>query len=353
MKATVLYARVSSKEQEQGFSLESQERTGRAYAKSKGFEIVREFSYSESAKKQGRKHFNAMVEYLRANPAVRIVLVEKTDRLSRNLKDYVMLESLVEELELEIHLIKEGQVLQTGSKSQDKLVQGMFALLARNYIQNLQEEVQKGQTVKAEKGQYPGRAPFGYAHDRQTRTIVAHPNRAGVVRLLFELHSTGWYTVMTLRKAIIEKTGERISKSYLHKILTSRFYLGKFTWRGREYQGIHPPLIDCVTFESVQQIISGRSKRKAQKHKFAFSGLMTCAEDNCAITAELHKGKYTYYRCTFGRGRHSFPYMREQATANMLSMVLAEIDVPLKLARAIAHLSRHDTAANEPSGVRK
>jgi hypothetical protein len=31
----------------------------------------------------------------------------------------------------------------------------------------------------------------------------------------------------------------------------------------------------------------------------------------------------------------------------MLSMVLAEIDVPLKLARAIAHLSRHDTAANE------
>jgi site-specific DNA recombinase len=195
MKGAVSYARVSSKEQEQGYSLDSQVRTLSEYAASKGFSIVKEFKYSESAKEQGRRHFNAMLDYLRKNPNVRVVLVEKTDRLSRNLKDYVMLESLVEELGLEIHLIKEGQVLQTGSKSQDKLVQGMFALLARNYIQNLQEEILKGQVIKAEKGQYPGRARFGYAHDRQTRTIVAHPTRAEVVKLLFQLYSTGGFSV--------------------------------------------------------------------------------------------------------------------------------------------------------------
>jgi len=347
MKSAVSYARVSSEEQRKGFSLESQVRTERNYAASNGFDIVKEFTISESAKKQGRKHFNAMLDYLREHPDVRVVLVEKMDRLCRNLPDFVAVERLVEELGLEIHLIKDGQVLRREAKSQDRLVQGMFALLARNYIQNQQEEIQKGQTIKAEKGQYPGRAPFGYAHDRERRTIVTHPTRAGVVTLLFELHSTGRYTIDTLRKAIIEKTGEKISKSYLHKVLTSQFYLGEFTWRGREYQGIHPRLVDSTTFERVQDIVSGRSKPKPRRHEFAFAGLMNCAEDDCAITAEQHKGKYTYYRCTFGRGRHKFPYLPEQVVADMLGMLLKQIEVPERVARAIADSTRHDTAAGE------
>jgi hypothetical protein len=39
-----------------------------------------------------------------------------------------------------------------------------------------------------------------------------------------------------------------MSKANLHRILKSRFYLGLFTWRGREFQGIHPPLVDFGTF---------------------------------------------------------------------------------------------------------
>jgi site-specific DNA recombinase len=349
MRGAVSYARVSSKEQEQGYSLDSQVRTLREYSASKAFRIAKEFTYSESAKEQGRKHFNSMLEYLRQHPEIRIVLVEKTDRPCRNLKDFVLVENLVEELGLEIHLVKEGQVLRTDSKSQDRLVQGMFALLARNYIQNLQEEILKGQIIKAEKGQYPGRAPFGYVHDRQNRTIVAHPTRAAVVTLLFQRYSTCMYTAQTLRKLIIEKTGERISKSRLHAMLKYRFYLGVFTWRGREYQGAHPPLVDSVTFNRVQEIISGRNvnKCKPNAHAFPFSGLLNCADDNCAITAEVHKKRYVYYRCSFGRGRHKFPYIPEPKLSDMLGSVLKPIAIPANIAHDLVRSVSGDQASTE------
>ena len=41
-----------------------------------------------------------------------MLLVEKTDRLYRNLKDYVILD----DLDLDIHLVKEGQVLSRDSR---------------------------------------------------------------------------------------------------------------------------------------------------------------------------------------------------------------------------------------------
>jgi DNA invertase Pin-like site-specific DNA recombinase len=257
MRKAVSYARVSSKEQELGCSLEPQVKTLRGYAASNSFKTVKEFTFSESAKQQGRKHFNEMLDYLRQHRDVRAVIVEKTDRLCRNLNDFVLVESLVEELGLEVHLVKEGQVLRRGSKSQDKLVQELFALLDRNYILNLQEEILKGQAAKAEMGQYPGRAPFGYAHDRETRTIVTHPAKASVVNLIFELYSSGTYSVEELRKKVIEETGERLSKSLLHRILKSRFYLGFFTWRGREYTGKHPGIINPELYLQVQAVLQG------------------------------------------------------------------------------------------------
>lgn len=342
MKNAVTYARVSSKEQEQGFSLESQVGTASTYAGAKQFDVVKVFAHSESAKKQGRKHFNSMLDYLREHRDVKVVLVEKTDRLCRNLHDFVMIESLVEELGLEIHLIKEGQILQRNAKSQDRLVQGLFALLARNFIQNQQEEIQKGLLLKAQKGHYPGRAPFGYAHDRETRTIVQHSTRADVVQLMFQLQATGSHSLKTLRKAIIAKTGERVSKSHLAKILRSRFYTGSFTWRGAEYAGKHPRLVDLATFNRVQQILSGRNKAKPRRHDFPFSGLLSCAHDQCAITAEKHKGKYVYYRCSFGRGRHAFPYMREERVAELLGEVLESIRIPFDIASAITSASQGD-----------
>lgn len=50
--------------------------------------VAREFVDVETAKQSGRTNFEEMLRYLKSHPSVRKVLVEKTDRLYRNLKDW-------------------------------------------------------------------------------------------------------------------------------------------------------------------------------------------------------------------------------------------------------------------------
>ena len=105
----------------------------------------------ETAKQAGRAAFGEMVAYLKAHPAVRVMLVEKTDRLYRNLKDWVT----IDELGLEIHFAKEGVVLSRESRSSEKFMHGIKVLMAKNYIDNLSEEARKGMQEKAEQGIWP------------------------------------------------------------------------------------------------------------------------------------------------------------------------------------------------------
>ncbi|MFN7145347.1 MAG: recombinase family protein, partial [Myxococcota bacterium] len=101
-RPAVLYARVSSRDQEkEGYSIPAQQKLLKEYAAEKGFVIVEEFIDVETARKAGRTNFQRMLAYVNKrhqNPPV--VLVEKTDRLYRNLKDWVT----VDEMKTEIHL---------------------------------------------------------------------------------------------------------------------------------------------------------------------------------------------------------------------------------------------------------
>src|ERR1700693_2178959 len=153
------YARVSSKEQEkEGFSIPAQQKLLQGYASNNRFIIVQEYVDIETAKASGRTNFEQMVRYLKTHPNVRTVLVEKTDRLYRNLRDWVTLD----ELDIEIHLVKEGIILSRDSKSSEKFVHGIKVLMAKNYIDNLSEEARKGQQEKAAQGIWPSKAPIGY-----------------------------------------------------------------------------------------------------------------------------------------------------------------------------------------------
>ena len=97
--------------------------------------------------------------------------MEKTDRLYRNFRDYVT----VEELDIEIHLVKEKQVISKDSKSQEKFIHTIHLVMARNYSENLREEVKKGKREKASQGMFPGHAPFGYRNNKAERTIEVDP----------------------------------------------------------------------------------------------------------------------------------------------------------------------------------
>jgi len=204
------------------------------------------------------EQFDAMLQFLKQNSDCRVIIVEKTDRLCRNVHDFIAWEDLVRQLKAELHVVKEARIIQCQAKSQDRLVE-MLVLLSRNYVENLRGEIKKGQMAKAEKGQYPGRAPFGYTHDRKSPTIKVDPKRGPVVTRMFELCASGTHGTASLRRVTRGATGGTISASCLHNILKSRFYLGFFTWRGVEYKGIHKPLVDSRTFKRVQRVLSRMS----------------------------------------------------------------------------------------------
>lgn len=325
MRAAVIYARVSSKDQErEGYSIPAQLKFLREYAQNNDFHIEQEFVDVETAKMAGRKKFGEMVRYFEKAPECRVVIVEKTDRLYRNLRDCLTLE----DLDVEIHLPKEGQIISKDAKSQAKLIHGFHVVMARNYIENLREEVKKGMREKAEQGIYPSRPPLGYRKNKADHTIEVDPEKAPLARRMFELYATGKYSLSQLRLAIKSEFGVRMAKGYLARLLKNAFYAGSFVWEGKTYIGTQTPLVDWPLFQQVQAIFQGRNKPRYQKHDFAFRGLLTCAYDQCLVTAEIKKEKYTYYRCTGSRGRCELPYFREEDLGNRLSQALKDIYIP-------------------------
>ena len=53
--------------------------------------------------------------------------------------------------------------------SSEKLMHGIKLLMAKNYIDNLREEVAKGLHTKAAQGLYPSFAALGYLNVRESR----------------------------------------------------------------------------------------------------------------------------------------------------------------------------------------
>jgi site-specific DNA recombinase len=342
------YARVSSREQErEGYSIPAQRKLLAGYARTRGFSIKREFIDIESAKNPGRKEFTNMLHLLETDGSCRIVLVEKTDRLYRNRTDALAFEALIEKRNVEIHLVKEGRIIGKESRSQDKFMHDIHVAVAKHYVENLKEEVKKGMREKAEEGIYPGRAPIGYRNNSLTRSIDVDPERAPMVKRIFELYASGEHSLLTLRSAVLNEIGLRLSRSYFETILKNRFYLGYFVWQGVEYKGTHQSLISGHLFDRVQDVIAGRNKPKHRKHAFAFAGLLRCAHDGCTVTAELQKGKYVYYRCSHGRGKCALPYMREQEVSDRMGELLKDIYVPEMVAHTIVDSLQSDSADAE------
>jgi site-specific DNA recombinase len=341
MKTAVIYARVSSREQqEEGYSIEAQLKLLREYASKNGFTKPTEFVDVESAKTPGRKNFGEMVTFLKRSRNSNVVLVEKTDRLYRNLRDAVTLE----ELDLEIHLVKENEVISKNSKSHAKFVHGLRLLMAKNYSDNLKEEVRKGMAEKCEQGIFPGHAPIGYVNNRSTRTIEVHPEESEIVKLIFTTYATGKYSLSELRKFIRAQTGKTICRAYLDTILRSRFYVGVFKWGGIEYPGKHDTYISQNLFSSVQAVLDGHNRPRYQKHDLAFRGLLTCAHDGCTVTAELKKEKYVYYRCSGYRGKCDLPRFREAEISERLGTILENIHIPDEVLARIQEALKREQA---------
>ena len=330
----VIYARVSSKEQErEGYSIDAQLKLLREFARSKGFEVVQEYQEAESAKGAGRKVFNEMLAFLKANSQIRYLLCEKTDRLSRNFKDIATLDQLMNEQGLVILLVKENTELSKDSKSHEKFMFGIKALMAKNYVDNLSEEVKKGMREKAEQGQYPGgNIPYGYLIDKNTSEISPDPQRSHHIRSIFELYAANKMSLRALAAwarsngLTTSRSGKPITMCQIERILKNPFYYGAFHWAGELYHGSHEPIISFKLFEEVQRAFRIRNKPQLNRKHFAFGDLMTCAKCGAKITAEIKKGKYVYYHCTGMKpGGCELVFVREADIVDQFSGLLGPL----------------------------
>ncbi len=325
MKA-VLFCRVSSKDQEDsGYSLPSQEKLLTEYAEARGFGIAKIFSLSESAGggKQ-RKMFLQMLDYLKEHK-IKVLVVEKTDRLTRNMKDAVAVNSWIEDDdEKQVHFVKENFVLSRNSKSNDKFIWGIKVTTAQYYLDNLSEEVKKGQKEKLRQGWLPSTPPYGYKTigEKGHKIHVVDEQMGQLVIKMFELYATGDYSLQKLTTemhamGLRSSKGGKVHKSRIHSLLTDPFYIGKNVWNGVESPGKHEPLIDFETFSKVGKKLVSRTTPYYRKHMFLFKGLFTCSECGGMITWEEQK-TFVYGHCNHYRSCSINRWIREEVLETRL-----------------------------------
>jgi site-specific DNA recombinase len=370
-RQAVIYARVSSKEQEkEGFSIPAQLKLLKDYAATNGFTIAQEYGDVETAKQTGRAAFGEMVAYLKAHPSVRVMLVEKTDRLYRNLKDWVT----VDELDVEMHFPKEGVVLSRESRSSEKFMHGIKVLMAKNYIDNLSEEARKGMQEKAEQGIWPTKTPLGYRNimgPDGKKIITPDPALSPIVTRLFEWYASGDISLKeAARKAhaaglVYPKSGAKVPVSTVHTILRNRLYTGWFEWNRKLIQGKHDALVPVELWEQVQEVLEGRFAKKAKrgKHDFAFSGLIACHACGCAVVGEIKKERYVYYHCTgFADKCQGNPascrrkYVREESLEAQFTELLGRLrfdDEVLEWVRDALHASHADERREHEDAIKR
>ncbi len=343
MQECVIYARVSTKEQqEEGYSIPAQLKSIQAYCEREGLSPVAEFVETESAGKAGRTQFGFMLAFLIEHPEVKVVVAHKLDRLYRNFPDQFRLEE-----DLGVHARYVLNEFPEGP--QGELVRDVQLSVAKFYLGNLREEVKKGMQEKAEQGGYNGRAPLGYLNDRASRSLTPDPVQAPLVRHAFKRYASGVVSLEDLVEELCDlglrhvRSGRKVYKSSLHLLLQNPVYCGLIRYKGQLYAGQHEPLISVDLFQRAQEASQrNRNGNRHAKHLFALRDFLTCGECGCKITAERQRG-HVYYRCTKGKEREvckQRSYTREELLVEQMEAVLGTIEIGPDIVAALVEESR-------------
>jgi len=364
MKA-VLPCRVSSKEQgDSGYSLPAQEKFLRGYAESRDIDVDKVFLISESASaKKQREEFDKMMAYVTKHD-IKIIIIEKADRYTRNLKDSVNLYDWLDgDDERQLHSVKDSLVLHKNSRSQEKLNWDIRIVFAKNYIDNLSEEVKKGQKEKIAQGWLPTKPPLGYktVGEKGHKIHVIDETKAPLVKKMFELYATGEHSILSLtdwvyKEGLRTDLGNKIAKSRIHEYLRYPFYIGINCWKDVEYPGNQEPLIEEPLFKAVQAMLTGKTTLKLTKHNFLFKGLIYCYECGGLITWETAKG-HVYGHCNHYRNCSQTIWAKEPQVEEQLKKFFQSLEVKsqrlsewIKKALKESHkdeISYHSTSVGE------
>lgn len=323
-KYYLVYCRKSSEsEDRQMESIPAQMGILNDLCKQKNLPILKFFKESKSAKVPGRPKFNEMVKEIDSRDDIKGILCWKINRLFRNPEDEGKIRQRLSDGRVE-EIVTPSK---TYYEADSDFIMAVEGAQAQRFIRDLREDTKRGIDRKLDKGQAPIFAPVGYKnniHKRQgDKDISTHPLYFSLVRKVFELAMTGNFSLEELAEksrnmGIKNNRGKYVSRSQMADILRSPFYTGKFLYAGRLYQGKHKPMITEDEYDLLQEIMSGKSRPRKEKHNFPLTGLIRCGECGMMITAESHTKHYKngksqifiYYRCTKkGRKECNQPYL--------------------------------------------
>lgn len=332
---TVTLARVSSKAQEdEGYSLDAQQKLIREYCRASKLRIVSEFKISETASKnEHRTIFRQLLVYIAENNVTHLV-VEKTDRLTRNFRDAVVIDDWLELDENRcLHMVKESLVIHKNSRSDTKLMWNIYLSFAKRQIDNLREEAMKGWAEKLAQGWMPSPPPIGYitAIENSKKIHVIDDERAFLVERAFRLYLEPGQNIDTVteevtKNGLVSRKGRPLYRTAIHTILRNPFYMGTIRFNGKEYPGAHEPLLSRELYNAVQEKMSGGYHERHIVHDPLFKGMLRCDTCSAVVTWQLQKGRY-YGACQrrndICKGRQ---LLRQDRLEDLMVLRIDEID---------------------------
>lgn len=303
--SAVILARVSSKSQEdEGYSLDSQLKLLSGYCQQNDLRVVKIYKIAETAsKEQSRKIFSELLSYISKNNIYNLA-VEKTDRLTRNMKDTVAIDDwLQEDPDRMLHAVKENIKLHKESKSDVKFMWNIHLAVAKKYTDNLREEAMKGWAEKLAQGHMPSRPPIGYmtAIQNGKRIHIPDPKVAPIVQRAFELYLEPNQTIATIQVFLAQSgvttyNGHPLVLDATHRLLKNRYYIGIIDFNEQTYPGAHDPLIKKELFQAVQDKMHNKQPTKRRRLDPVLKNMLRCGYCAKVITWEKQKG-HLYGAC--------------------------------------------------------
>ena len=308
MKA-IIFARVSSKDQEDGQSIPSQVRRLTEYALKKNFKIESTFQVTESSSKETRKQFEQIINYVKKSKEPFALITDTVDRLQRSFRETPLLDELRKQGKLELHFLREGLIVTQLSNSAQLLQWDVGVLFASSYVRQLGDNVKRSQEQCVKNGQWVfSKPPYGYKNitlPTGKKDIHVEPEKASFVVKVFELYARGnnsFQTIATKMKAeglMKSSRGKPVTARTIELILKNPFYMGMMNIKNQLHPHKYPTVITETMFNIVQDMISGHHKSPIHYagKPILLRGLITCKNCDGAVTGDIKKGKYIYYSC--------------------------------------------------------
>ena len=341
----VIYVRVSTEEQVDGYSLSAQERFCREFAEKRHWEVIGIYSDpGHSGKNDRRPGFQNMITDA-GEHRFKAILFHKLDRFSRNIENALKYFKELSAMDVTIASVTEDFDFTT---AQGRLFFRMMAVFAQWYLENLSAEVVKGKMEMARRGVHNGRLPFGYIKN-EDRKVVAVESEAEIIRQAFDLYATGEYTDQAIAEFFNQsgyktRRGRSWSKDTITDFLKNEFFYGKIAYRDQLWPGRHQPIITKELFDKcmeVRSIHANRPRTHISRAKSKHANLLQrviccnqCERQMRIQTVHNSNGKiYGYYQESSGlRGldcEFSSKIVRMNISEDQVFTFLSQVRLPV------------------------